>query len=148
MRARILRFTALSLLLVVTAAFGFDPKGKYSYSHKGYSGDMMVSEGEVDRSDIGALTSVRPLKVPIRTVSLSQAHICEIEATENTASRVGSESSLSTPFLGSDEAKFSVDFTSKGATVEVNDRGLSCGLNGDFGGKWVKVSSKKAKPLN
>jgi hypothetical protein len=145
MHMRMLRFTSLLLVLVGTAAFGFDPKGKYSYSHKGYSGDMMVSEGEVDRSDIGALTSVRPLKVRIRTVLLSQAHTCEIEATENTAGRVGSESSLSTPFLGSDEATFSVDFTSKGAVVEVNDRGLSCGMNGDFGGKWVKVSAKKTK---
>lgn len=127
------------LVILSTSALAFNPTGTYSYKEKGFSGEMKVTE-----------TGISPavLKIQISTVS-PQAHTCDVEAEEQRLTT--SEKEITSLFVskepGTDSAKFTVKFTPKGALINVDNDGGSCGLNAMFGGKWIKDSTKKVRKI-
>jgi len=136
-----LSFILIAAIILFSAnAYALDPTGKYSYKEKGYSGEMTVSQ-----------TKAFPVtwRVDISTVSPApQFHTCEVEATGENI--ISSEKEIEAIFVskverGDTPAKFTIKFTSKGALVDVQESGGTCGLNGYFGGKWAKTVAKKGK---
>jgi len=129
-----------AIILLSANAYALDPSGKYSYKEKGYSGEMTVTQ-----------TKTFPITwhVNVSTVSPApQFHTCDVEATGE--SLISSEKEIEALFVskvdgGDTPAKFTIKFTSKGALIEVQESGGTCGLNGYYGGKWVKTVAKKGK---
>jgi len=84
--------------------------------------------------------------VIVTTSPAPQFHTCDVEATGENL--ISSEKEIEALFIskvdGDDTpAKFTIKFTSKGALVDVQESGGTCGLNGYYGGKWVKGTAKK-----
>jgi hypothetical protein len=121
----------LCLILTTLSAFAFDPTGTYSYAEKGFSGSMTVSwEG----------TFPKILKIEGSTVSMPAGNMCDdLSATENGAGRIASQASIETSFASEEgNTKFGVKFLPNSAIISVEDKRDSCGIAGEFGGKWVK----------
>jgi hypothetical protein len=128
-------FTVAVIFLFSSIAYALDPVGEYSYKEKGYSGKMTITE-------------VPPIpltwEVIIDTAS-NTGHTCKVKAKGNSMISSDKEIEALFPFIhGVDKSLlFTVKFTPEGALIDVTDSGQACGLNGSFGGKWVKTSAKK-----
>lgn len=110
-----------------------NPVGTYSYREGGYTGSMVITK----ISD-----APETWKAVISTVEKSPtAHMCDFTATGTNL--ISSASAVEAQFqskvdAGDEPAKFTVKFTVKGAEVNVDSKGLECGMRGYFGGNYHK----------
>lgn len=139
MKRLMVAVTMTMVIVIATGAWALDPSGNYDYREKGYSGEMNVSR-------VNAYEAKWNIKID--TLHTSSIHTCEVEGVmEN---MVSDGKTIEALFLPDEtQGKFTVKFTSKGAVIDISDNTGFCGLNGYFGGKWVKVvpkaKSKKSK---
>ncbi len=117
----------------VTTIGKVNPVGTYSYREGGYSGTMVITQ-----------TSDFPVtwKALITTVEKAPtAHTCDFAATGTNliSSAAAVEAQFqSTVDAGDEPAKFTVKFTAQGAEVDVQSKGLECGMRGYLGGNYHK----------
>lgn len=124
-------------------ASAFNIDGKYIFKQKGCEGEMEVSEKSFGMNPL--------IAVKIGTVCTQQYHTCELEI--KGTRQVSDEKSISAFFSQKKDdgntAKFEIEFTANGAKITVIENcDYFCGLNGFFGGKWVKAApTKKTNPI-
>ena len=115
--------------------------GEYLYKESGCSGGMKIQE-----NTFGMYPHII---AKIDTVCTGQYHTCVL--TSRGGRIISSDKSISANFVSIEDdgsrpdnpAKFTIEFTKHGATVDVSEKGGYCGLNGWFGGKWVKEEGGK-----
>lgn len=123
----------LLLLIFSGTAFAFNPVGSYSYSEKGLSGKMSVTES-------GGVPNRYLFKIFTAT---KDGSTCDVDGVE--FDRISSPSvieSMVSPEAAPGEkvSKFSVKFTPKDARIEIIEFSSSdCGVSGSYSGKWKKV---------
>lgn len=110
-----------------------NPVGTYSYREGGYSGTMVITQ---------ASDSPVTWKALITTVEKApSAHTCDFTATGTQL--ISSATAVEAQFQskvddGDEPAKFAVTFTAQGAEVDLQSKGIECGMRGYFGGKYQK----------
>lgn len=123
-----------SIMTVATGAWALEPSGTYTYKEKGYSGEMTISR--INPAEAS-------WKINILTVESTNAHTCEVDGVIN--NMISDGQSVEAVFVSTEESpgKFTVKFTKAGAVVDVSENTSFCGMNGYFGGMWVKDGSKR-----
>lgn len=126
------------LFMTTHTASAFNIDGKYIYKQKGCEGEMEVSEKTFGMNPF--------IAVKINTVCTQQYHTCELEI--KGTREVSDDKSISAFFSQKNDdgntSKFEIEFTTKGALITpIDNCQYYCGLNGFFGGKWVKAAPTK-----
>jgi uncharacterized protein YecT (DUF1311 family) len=128
------------IFVAVQTASAFSIDGEYSYKESGCSGNMEIKEV--------AFGMDPHIIAKINTVCTDQYHTCILTA--KGGRMISSDTSISATFASIEDdgsapdnpAKFQIEFTKNGATIDVSEKGGTCGLNGWFGGKYMKEGGK------
>jgi len=123
-------FSVVCLVLVATTAFAQNPVGTYKYAEKGYSGTMTIS-----RMGPG-------FAFAFKTKDTRSGQMCDFKTVETPIEEGGGRVDDALPGHGGtkdDGIKFTISFSGKNATVQVDSKGDECGMSGYFGGKYVKT---------
>lgn len=132
-----------ALLSTICTSAAELPTGKFTYTAKGYAGDMVIkatSACTIHPNQLGCM-SQQVFTASIETVEKSSGNDRVLEMVENAAARMSNGSQLITDWESTDKdspASFSITFNGKQAIIHDGDIQSGCGMSGNVLGRWIK----------
>lgn len=124
-----LLFTALLLFSCATPCLAMDPEGSWKYVEPGYEGVMIISRAG-------------PAYVfTFETTSLSNGQMCDFTTYETPVDQGGGRVDDTLPAMGGtqeDGIRFRIGFKGNEADIDMQAKGMECGMSGYFGGRYIK----------
>jgi hypothetical protein len=109
----------------------------FQYAESGFVGKMRLINEPSVRAGVSSVTA------EIVTLNEANGHTCELKAVEDPGRRLAGGSQTLTMRVADDsdqptDEKFEIELTAGGARITRHGMSPYCGLNGDFGGQWVR----------